>query len=287
MCSDIPSHWGCFRPAGGSQSLETRLTAGGRCAHACTCVHVCVRWEWWGRIAGSRQKVGRRPSSDWCLVITGKWLSHWPLAKVPVEGNGVRPRGPAPSAGGSGRAHVWCCKKWGSRTDRADFTRSRLFLLRLGGVSTLMARSYFPEPGPRSGRNPQGPPWWQVNESGLRGLLYHQDGSHQVRGDWLLEGWSDSQDKLWYRGANKIPVRSSNSAEPVPSVHFSPPLVFQHHGFFFIGCKNACQIHSPYSIIFWMPWVPYTFCSLIIAYMDKLVNGSGKSGYKEREHGGN
>ena len=89
--------------------------------------------------------MGRRPSSDWCLVITGKWLSHWPLAKVPVEGN-REAEGPSPVSRGFGRAHVWCCKKWGSRTDRADFTRWRLFLLSLGGVSMLMARSYFPEP---------------------------------------------------------------------------------------------------------------------------------------------
>lgn len=30
-----------------------------------------------------------------------------------------------------------------------------------------------------------------------------------------------------------------------------------------------------------MPWVPHTSCGLIIAFMDKLVKGAGKRGYKE------
>lgn len=36
-----------------------------------------------------------------------------------------------------------------------------------------------------------------------------------------------------------------------------------------------------------MPWVPYTFCGLIIAYMDKLVKGAGEREYKEGECGKN
>lgn len=269
MCSDIPSRYAV--EAGGSWNLESRQCSGARCVPA------RAPWERWGRTAGSRQKEGRWRSGDWCLGITAKWLPCWPLAGINMDGNESEAEEPGPISG-----ELWQERMSGAIRS-GDPGQMGLTWLRLHTVSVELRRGerahgngkkLLSRAGSEVRVEPAGATLTSQRICGFRGLPYHQDGSQQVRRGRLREKVDRTP---WTTAKTEVPIQlqlEAVTASSLPAADFSPPIVLQHHiFFFFISCKNACQIHSLAVWLFLMPWEPYIFCSLIIAYLDKLVKG--------------